>query len=276
MKKKLLLCMIFTIVHLKVFSETIPFGKKFLYPFERGSLIVNRNMLTIDGKHEKGSFSADNFHMKFKTPSKTYFILYCKFEDCEFLTLLNTIDKKNYEYEAWTMPYSLFDNNSFSAYPVLKGFQVIHADSFVTEKNSKGKTVKFIPENFFDATENPWAVNKNAYSKKIYIKADKWRNKGFRYAPINHIVIINGFVNPEKDYLYEQNARAKNIKISYGETSETYLLKDNGNYQVLALPKAINVMENIQIEIEVLDQYNGTKYDDIVISGILYLDTILK
>ena len=74
------------------------------------------------------------------------------------------------------MPYSLFDNNSFSAYPVLKGFQVIHADSFVTEKNSEGKSVKFIPENFFDATENPWAVNKNAYSKKIYIKADKWRH----------------------------------------------------------------------------------------------------
>ena len=49
---------------------------------------------------------------------------------------------------------------------------------------------------------------------------------------------------------------------------KTYLLKDNGNYQVLALPKAINVMENIQIEIEVLDQYNGTKYDDIVISKI--------
>ena len=62
------------------------------------------------------------------------------------------------------------------------------------------------------------------------------------------------------------------IRISYDNSSFDVELQDIGNFQVIHLPQSIDPVSNTNIKIEILSYYPGTKYSDIVISGIYYMD----
>ena len=62
----------------------------------------------------------------------------------------------------------------------------------------------------------------------------------------------------------------------YENNSFTVALKDTGNYQIVHLPIPINPDINTVVKVEIIDSYKGTKYTDIVISGILYLNAVEK
>ena len=129
-----------------------------------------------------------------------------------------------------------------------------------------------MPAEFFGLTDNPWAVNESSENKKINIGTAMWRNSRINYSPIDEIIVVNGFVYPGKEKLYRENARAKTIRLSYGDVTFDYELKDTGNYQLIKLPKTMQLDEKNDLTIEIIDWYKGTKYNDVVISGIYYVN----
>ena len=87
------------------------------------------------------------------------------------------------------------------------------------------------------------------------------------------LIIVNGYVNPEKPYLYEQNSRVKTIEVVYKNTktnnsvTQKIELEDTPNPQYIFIPENITADE---ITINIKDSYKGTKYKDIAISYLGY------
>lgn len=85
------------------------------------------------------------------------------------------------------------------------------------------------------------------------------------------IILVNGFVNPIKPYLFEQNSRVKSTEIVFrnSKTKEVetcqIVLEDTPNPQYIFIPENIKVDE---IEIRIKDIYKGNKYTDVAISYI--------
>lgn len=83
------------------------------------------------------------------------------------------------------------------------------------------------------------------------------------------LFLFNGFVSFEKPYLYEANSRLKKIEISFPEeknkASIEIELKDTPN------PQKINLGFKCQsqIKIKILEVYEGNKYKDTCLSGIM-------
>ena len=111
------------------------------------------------------------------------------------------------------------------------------------------------------------------------LKKDKNPSITFNITPVQYksglgkIIIVNGFVNREKPYLFEQNSRVKKAEVVFknSETKETavkqLVLEDTPNPQYIFIPENLKVDE---IEIRILDTYKGSKYDDVAISYIGY------
>ena len=91
----------------------------------------------------------------------------------------------------------------------------------------------------------------------------------------NTIIIANGFTCFDKPYLYEQNSRAKKIRVTWGKNSKDFELQDTPNFQPLVLTDKEEFFEG-PVQIEILEVYKGSKYTDVVISGIYYVDAPLK
>lgn len=86
----------------------------------------------------------------------------------------------------------------------------------------------------------------------------------------SYIYIFNGFVSYNKPYLYENNARIKKIEISFPEEENrnpiVWTLNDTPNPQKINLGKRCNSI----IKIKILDIYEGTKYRDTCLNGIIF------
>ena len=94
-------------------------------------------------------------------------------------------------------------------------------------------------------------------------------NKSYYYQ-INKMVIMNGYNNSE--YWYKTNARAKKIKVTINNDKEyVFDLKDTNKAQEFSIDYKQNSVEKpVNIEIEVLEKYNGEKIDDVYISDIQF------
>ena len=277
MKKKSSLIFIILTTMLALYAQGSKYlGVRYWYTSEYGFVTVSRDSLVFEDRIEKGILKAGDPFDVFESEKFNYIVLYCDFSDCDFLTLIKKDMNPDFKYSSWQIPYSNSRKKQFETVAVLQGFNVIDATSYITERDKNGKEIKYLPEGHFNVINNPWAVDANSESKIIYMNPAMNRVPGAEYALINDIVFINGFVNPEKMYLYEQNSRAKNIRIMYGNTSFAAVLKDTGNYQIIHLPEPINPNINTVLKVEIIDSYKGTKYTDIVISGILYLNAVAK
>jgi len=86
------------------------------------------------------------------------------------------------------------------------------------------------------------------------------------------IYISIGFVSYEKPFLYQENSRPSKINVSVpGLFSLDIDLLDTPDFQTIKLPKPLG--KDDILEIEILEVYPGTKYEDTCINFILY-DTI--
>ncbi|MBQ9539475.1 MAG: hypothetical protein IJU95_09410 [Treponema sp.] len=264
-----------TVVISGAVSKEFPFGKQLDYPSEWGNLTVNEDSVVINGERSDGTLRYQNGYMTMQTEDILYAILHCSVRKSEFVTLIKETDSEKYAYSCWEMPYSITGTSELSTQPALSAFHVIKASSYVSEENEAGERIDFVPRELFGFSENPWAVRKDAPEKKIYIDSERYRYDA-KYAPIDDLVLVNGFVRPGKERLFTLNARAKTILVKYDGICCECTLEDTGNYQVIPLPKSIAPKAKTPIEIEILDSYPGSKYDDIVISGIFYRDAVLR
>jgi len=86
--------------------------------------------------------------------------------------------------------------------------------------------------------------------------------------PAERLIISNGFVSFQKPHLYEQNGRVKRIRV-YNPSRRIDLevdISDTPNPQEIALPE-----ETLEIAIEIVEVYEGTKYEDTCINFIYYV-----
>lgn len=276
MKKfSILLFLVFLLAN--IYAGPAYLGKHYGHVSEPFPVCIYEDNIQFEKRNELGKLEQSNKFDFFKGETINYVILNCFLYGVDFLSLIKQDNTSKYTYGAWEIPLARSDNESWYDGPALQPFSVIKADSYITEKGKDGKEVAFIPEQnkLFGLISNPWAVTKDA-KKVIYLGTEEWRHPDYKYVPISEMIFVNGFVHPGKEYLYEQNARAKTIRISYDGTIFDTELKDEGNFQLVHLPSPIDPRAKNSISIEILDSYPGTKYSDIVISGVYYFDGRFK
>ncbi|MBO4727428.1 MAG: hypothetical protein J5631_03270 [Spirochaetaceae bacterium] len=275
MKQKSIFIFLFVILT-NLFANDNYLNQKFHYISEYATVIISKDCIEFDTGKEKGQFLEFPKFDMFKGEKHNYIILNCTIEEDFMLTLLYKTGKKFYRYSEWEEQYSKVSNKLHSS-AALQAFQTVKTSSYITETDKFNEEIEYTPHgSLFNRANNPWAVSETAKEKYIIIAPRKYRVEGFSYAPINYLVFLNGFVCADKDYLYERNSRARKIRISYNDVTFDIELQDIGNYQSIKLPSPIDPLLNTEIKIEILDSYKGSKYSDIVISGIYYLDAVLK
>lgn len=259
-----------------LFSQNIKYGYSYNYPSEYGGIIINKDSYTmkyLDGKEEiktetHKSRIKDYYYFNFlediENTKEKYIILTCSFENLNFLTLVGSSGKSNNAFKNYEIYYNYCDDyKKYNSMPWLRAFAVQNAKSYLEERLKDGTIIKYLPESTW-ISNNPWAIKKDAEEKIICLEP---------YSPIyqNVIIIANGFISTEKPYLYEQNARPKKIRIICEKESKDIELQDTPNFQVLKISDNEKNYSGM-IQLEVLEVYPGTKYSDVVISGIYYID----
>ena len=241
----------------------VPFKKDFIN--STGEVVVlSPFSIRINNIEKQGIFSKQENQYFFATDEKKYIVLFTSLYNTNFLFL---VDKSSDNKPLYCNDTQLFYQSSLVGYaesPKLKGVQIKNVEDYITEIDSKKRRVEFKPSDTFDLTGTPWAVNSKSEYKNITIRVPEFNRKSF---PIKYLIFVNGFVNAEKSYLFNQNSRVKGMKIETKSFSFETELEDSGNLQLVKLPEDL---ADEEIIVRVLSKYDGTKYSDIVLSGIYY------
>lgn len=273
MKRKIIGIMVFIIVY-NLYASPEYLNKLFFHTDEYAKICILEDKIIFDDEEEGGNLYCNNTFDSFKGNNHNYIILHTTVLDSYFVHLIKCINNPQYYYSCWEITYAKTSEKASYNRAKLVPFKVLRAESFITEKDKKGKEIIFFPDDLFSLDFNPWAVTEND-KKMIYLSTKRWRNSNTQYLSITDIIFVNGFVYPDKEYLYEQNSRVKGVRISYNDISFDTQLRDTGNFQVVHLPAPINPTEDNSIKIEIIDSYPGTKYSDIVMSGVYYMDATI-
>jgi hypothetical protein len=181
--------------------------------------------------------------------------------------LLLTNDKVCFLYKAGTpTPYIWGVSGGFNRSEAVFGYPKNIRASSVLVENGRFYSAEQINTSIGQA----WAegVRGQGIHEKLFINPPYLTPK----LGCTTLYISIGFVSFEKPYLYEENSRPREIRISVADKfSFTAELDDTPNFQAIALPQSVG--ENDELEIEILDVYPGTKYEDTCINCILY-DTL--
>jgi len=274
MKRRIIWVTVFIIIY-NLYASPEYINKTFFHTDEYATICISEDKLIFDDGEEIGQLIQSEKYDCFYSDKTKYAILCCSIMQSQFLTIIKKNELSKDLYSTFEMTFVKTEKDAIYDRIKLVPFKVSKVDSFISEKDKKGNVINFLPDALFSMNSNPWAVMKNE-KKNIYINTERWRKSNIQYCLIKDMVFVNGFVFPDKDYLYEQNSRAKLIRISYNKTSFKTELQDTGNFQVVHLPTPINPTDDNNIKIEIIDSYPGTKYSDIVISGIYYMDAVIK
>lgn len=83
------------------------------------------------------------------------------------------------------------------------------------------------------------------------------------HLPMDNLVVLNGFVDMERRHLFRQNARMKRVLVK-GEGFEfEYEFEDRVYFAQIDFPKKVE-----RIELTVLEVYDGSRFEDLCISGL--------
>lgn len=95
-------------------------------------------------------------------------------------------------------------------------------------------------------------------------------NNNEYYYEISKMLVMNG--NNESQNDYKNNARAKKIKVIVNKEKEyTFDLNDTNKVQIFDIGyKQNDIKTPINIEVEVLEKYNGEKTNDVYVSDIQF------
>ena len=102
----------------------------------------------------------------------------------------------------------------------------------------------------------PWATSKEPGNMKIEVNL---------HDKTNSLVILNGYVHPDKRYLYKANRRLKKIKVTSPESNFSIIsdFEDVVHFHEIKLPEKVKT-----VVIEILDYYEGNKYKDLCVQMI--------
>lgn len=243
--------------------KDVPFKSEFKNS-NNTTLLIEPYYMNINNNREHGFFRQEKGQYFFETDVQKYTILFTQLYSTSFLILLQKSNSNIYPYSNDAQQFYKTFLSGYKDIPVLKGIEIKTVGDYVIETDSKNNKIEYKPYSSFDLTQTPWAVSSKSNNKIIYGKIKTTNNTKF---PLNRLVIVNGFVNAEKPYLFSQNARAKKVLINTNSFSFEVELEDTGNMQIINLPDNIN---DGDISLKILSSYEGTKYTDIVISGIYF------
>lgn len=132
----------------------------------------------------------------------------------------------------------------------------ISASSYLEES-----TKSYYPNNILNCNlGTPWVegVSGNGIGEKITLTCPKSRG----------MLISIGYVSLEKPYLYKKNSRPKKLKITLVKNGKSCFvdLQDTPNPQVFVYPDEVQYSGDI--ELEIIEVYSGTTWDDTCINFI--------
>jgi hypothetical protein len=122
--------------------------------------------------------------------------------------------------------------------------------------------------NLLDITRlRPWAEGARDEGRGETIKLEI---REYLLGEFRILLFSNGFVDFSRPYLYEQNNRIKKIRIYNGAKThyKDIMLEDTPQFQTILLDNNFNANSK-KLEIEILEVYYGTKYNDTCINTIL-------
>lgn len=238
------------------------FGNGIITEFE---LTIDKTELLIEeGKILK--ISGLNIQNEEKTPIQTY-----KFNNFDLTK--NPVLKIEYDINGYYI--ANYIQNPYE-YGVMR--------NVVADSELKEGTSVYSAKNLIDGSySTPWVEGASDFGKNQKIKLNLFGNpskfSAFNYETVTHLYLLNGFRKNEKTY-YENN-RIKTLRLWVnGKDCGTLELKDrpfkvindfNFAYEAdLLNNERLNKVKSI--EIEILDVYKGTKYNDTCISEIVVLD----
>jgi len=199
-----------------------------------------------------GGFLDHHKDNKISHGKKRYLVIEGEF----FLLFFNENNKCEFEIEESKAPIDWSNVTTISATSELK------------EKNTV-----YSVKNLYNLSQlNPWVegVPGDGIGEIIRIEMEQSRRRPDGVQKIISLYISNGFVDYNKPYLYEYNNRVKKIRIrNIGNGYNEYLdfnIEDSPNvnriYFEFKNPSYI-------IDIEILEVYKGTKYDDTCINFLI-------
>ncbi len=148
-----------------------------------------------------------------------------------------------------------------SVYHRISEIQKIYKDctSFLTEGNRK-YTVDDL-DNYSEST--PWVEGAPGYGiGESFVIENTWHEK------LSYLLIMNGYISYDKPYLYKQNGRIKQIKVTGVESGKEKIL----NVLDTPHPQTVDISfitEPEDIKITIFDVYKGTKYEDTCINYMI-------
>lgn len=91
------------------------------------------------------------------------------------------------------------------------------------------------------------------------------------HIPSDNLVVLNGFVDLDRRHLYKLNARMKKVLVQGDSFELKYEFQDHVHFAQIDFPKKVN-----QIRLTVQEVYDGSRYDDLCISGLFTNPDVLN
>jgi hypothetical protein len=192
-----------------------------------------------------------------------------------YLVLLDNGGRIVFLYKGDTKP--IFELHYFDDSDDVDGYfarrylpESISASSYLVESN-----IEYTPHNMGTfAIGRPWVEGAlgQGTGEKIIISGD---TTGYNFLPLDLSYAIHislGYVSYSKPYLYHENSRPKKIKINTWNTSYIVDLKDTPHFQIIVFDHSLGYYGDEQsssFEIEILEVYPGTKYQDTCINTLI-------
>jgi hypothetical protein len=118
----------------------------------------------------------------------------------------------------------------------------------------------------------PWATHKDPAGMSIEVEFGDVKSfagsvDGLLRNKSDHIVILNGYVNPLKRNLYKANRRIKTLLVESPDPANGFSIKvhfdDDVRFRRIPFPKAVS-----KVKLTILDYYEGEKYRDLCVQFI--------
>jgi len=110
----------------------------------------------------------------------------------------------------------------------------------------------------------PWIEGETGgIGKRIRFTPHVTVRHGFSRPAFSRVILLNGFVDFHRPYLFEYNNRARKIRIHWLNSGEyiDFELEDTPHFQMLYLGEKFQT-EGFTFEIEVMDVYWGSRWGE--------------
>ncbi len=184
--------------------------------------------------------------------------------NCENGDLVSTDKKLEGDWNSWCsgyLDYSLYIQNIIKSVKMnvpylrekINGNEILYDDDML----------KFRWFNLFSRSGTVYAN-----CTKPMVEGDSGNGVGVQidvdfHIPSDNIVILNGYVDWNKQHLYKKNARMKKVLVEGEDFSLEYTFEDYVHFAQIDFPEKTG-----SVKITVLEVYDGSKWADMAISGM--------